>query len=66
MNSFTEDVVSCAKIYLFYGLTATAKPKQAEEFEELKTYAASKGFEGLLHPWDVDYWRRRQRVELFG
>jgi len=43
----------------------SAKPKQQEEIEELKDFAASRGFDSKLQPWDVDYYRRKHRMSLY-
>lgn len=43
----------------------TALVAQTKELESLDEFAAERGFEGQLQPWDVPYWRRKQRASLF-
>ncbi|ODM94287.1 putative cytosolic oligopeptidase A [Orchesella cincta] len=46
-------------------LFSVAKPKQEEEMENLLSFAASRGFDSELKPWDIAFWRRKQRDSLF-
>ena len=36
------------------------------ELQTLQSYAQSKGFDGDLEIYDVDYWVRRQRNSILG
>jgi len=40
-------------------------PLHVKEIEDLQAFAHTKGFQGNLELWDVDYWRRKQKVALF-
>ncbi|CAL8109986.1 unnamed protein product [Orchesella dallaii] len=46
-------------------LFTSAKPKQEEELGSLLTFAESRGFDSELKPWDIAFWRRKQRDSLF-
>ena len=43
-----------------------AKQRQEMELQTLQSYAQSKGFDGDLEIYDVDYWVRRQRNSILG
>ncbi|MBQ7667278.1 MAG: M3 family metallopeptidase, partial [Kiritimatiellae bacterium] len=47
-------------------VSAAAKPAARREMESLRRFAAERGHEGALKPWDVAYWARRQLEALYG
>lgn len=47
-------------------LHTKSKDTTKEELEELQTFATENGFEHKLELWDVPYWQRRHKEELFG
>lgn len=40
-------------------------PLHLKEIADLQDFAHSRGFEGNLEMWDIDYWRRKQKTALF-
>ncbi|XP_014287509.1 uncharacterized protein [Halyomorpha halys] len=42
-----------------------AKELQSSEIESLQEFAEDRGFRGRLELWDVPFWERRQKQELF-
>ncbi|CAG7691062.1 unnamed protein product [Allacma fusca] len=47
-------------------LLVKCMPQQKKEHERLQEFATSQGFESTLKPWDVQYWRKKEREHLFG
>ena len=41
------------------------KPLADEETARLQAFAQSEGFNSTLELWDVPYWRRREREQLY-
>ena len=46
-------------------LMAKTRPFALKEMSELREYAASKGFEGDIMPWDFSYWSRRLKEDRY-
>lgn len=46
-------------------LMAKTRPFALKEMSELQEYAASKGFEGDIMPWDFSYWSRRLKEDRY-
>jgi oligopeptidase A len=48
------------------GLAERARPLAGEQLQELETFAASKGAETPLQPWDIAYYSEKLREERLG
>ncbi|KAG0442678.1 hypothetical protein HPB47_015642 [Ixodes persulcatus] len=46
-------------------LRERVKPAAEEEMRSLHEFTAERGFRDKLEPWDVPYWRRKQRQAVF-
>ena len=46
-------------------LMAKTRPFALKEMAQLREYAASKGCEGEIMPWDFSYWSRRQKEDKY-
>lgn len=44
----------------------SARPLQEKEIESLQEFSSKKGNEYPIQLWDVGYWARLQKKELFG
>ncbi|XP_067670873.1 uncharacterized protein [Haliotis asinina] len=60
MAGSVENVVNMIETF-----KGSFKVKAAEEMQELQDFAASEGFDDIIRPWDVSYWRRRHREHIF-
>ena len=47
-------------------LRSAFQPEAQEELSSLHDYASSNGFSEKMQMWDVDYWSRKQRDDLYG
>ncbi|KAK4315963.1 hypothetical protein Pmani_012839 [Petrolisthes manimaculis] len=60
MAGSVENVMS-----MITSLFAKAKKSQEKEISSLQDFAESRGFDLQLEAWDIDYWRRKQKRQLF-